>query len=560
VIVAAASGAAGADLVCDGVLANSGGAGDALVRFGDVQSARGMGVVADRFGSLWDRAGDGTLNRYAPDGRLLGQYRIAKGAGGRDLLTRVGDLLVIQIGAKLYTLPTNAAAGTEAKALRRDSECLSFGAFDGQVASATKEALFLVNPATDEAKQVARLKGVDQLELGPDGAVYAMVDGSIHKFVAGKEAEDGWPRKGPGERIQLLDGWWYGHGWHGTIRRFSADLEPAPGVVLGGASGSFIGHLDQDPELSNGRGLAKLGADLFAVSGMGGVLHLLRWSEPKQQMEIVRRIGAAPLAGGIGLDRDGRVWWYAGAWQWNDRPDTPMLCGVNGPDYPGIGQAVMLDGERMVAPGWLWGKPALYHGKLSGEVAIDRIETPCALKKGTTGSVVYDDEKKRVLLVVEKGGAAQALEIDPEGRYRGDLGPVALELVSPAKEWTSLAAKDKGTLLAAADGNVVELVRDGKGWKESRRWNSWGPGEAEKFGARIWITADAGRLWIADRERMRVLCFDLASGKPVATFGAVDAKGTDLKSLALPETVAAKETRVVVFDAGNQRLVKLRLP
>jgi len=549
-----------AKIVCDGVLANSGAAGDAVVRFGDVQSARGMGVVVDRFGSLWDRAGDATLNRYAPDGRLLGQYHLPKGAGQRDLLTRVGDLLVMQVGTKLYTLPIDARAGSEPRPLGRDSECLSFGSFDGQVASATKEAVFLVNPATGAAKEVVPLKGVDQVEVGPEGAVYAMADGTIHKFVGGKEVTGEWPRKGPGERIQLLDGWWYGHGWHGTIRRFSAAMEPAPGVVLGGASGSFIGHLDQNPELSNGRGMAKVGPNLYAVSGMGGILHLLEWNESKQQMRPVRRIGAAPPAGGIGLDRDGRVWWYAGAWQWNNPPDAPMLQGVNGPDYPGIGQAVMLDGDRMVAPGYLWGKPGFYHGKLSTEVAIDRIETPCALKKGTTGSAVYEDERKLVLLVVERGGAAQGFEIDAEGRYRGELGPVALKAAGPVKEWTSLAMSDKATLLAAADGHVLEMVRDGKDWKESRRWNSWGAGEGERFGPRVWLAADAGRLWAADRERHRVLCFELASGRLLASLGAVDKKGADLASLALPETVAACGRGAVVLDGGNQRLVKLRLP
>lgn len=174
--------------------------------------------------------------------------------------------------------------------------------------------------------------------------------------------------------------------------------------------------------------------------------------------------------------------------------------------------------------------------------------------------MVYEDGKRLVLLVVEKGGAAAAFEIDPEGRYRGEVGPVALKTAKPAETWTSLAMKDRATLLAAVDGNVVELVREGKDWKESRRWNAWGPAGTEKFGPHICIAADAGSLWVSDRERHRVLCFDLAAGKPVASFGAVDRKGADLESLARPETIAVCGSRAVVFDSENQRLVRLRLP
>ena len=53
-------------------------------------------------------------------------------------------------------------------------------------------------------------------------------------------------------------------------------MEPAPGVALGGSSGSFIGHLDQNADLFIGRGLAEIRDNLFAVSGAGGIPQLLR--------------------------------------------------------------------------------------------------------------------------------------------------------------------------------------------------------------------------------------------------------------------------------------------
>ena len=103
-------------LIADGVLGNSGEQGPSLVRFGS-EPARGLGVVVDQAGSLWDRAGQGVLNRYAADGRLTGHYRIAQSTDGHDQLTVVGDLLVLQLGNHLFTLPLSAASGSEATAL-----------------------------------------------------------------------------------------------------------------------------------------------------------------------------------------------------------------------------------------------------------------------------------------------------------------------------------------------------------------------------------------------------------------------------------------------------------
>jgi len=219
---------------------------------------------------------------------------------------------------------------------------------------------------------------------------------------------DGWPRGGPGERLQWLDGHVYGHGWHGTIRRFTADLEPSPGVVLGGASGSFIGHLDQSSELFNGRGMARLRDGLFAVSGLGGILHLMTWGDEKQQMTLVRRIGCVPACRGIGLDRQGNVWWYAGAWAWDDRPDTPLRFGVNPPEFPWAAQAVMLDNDNVVVPCYLWGRPTFYSGPLTKELRGQRLDKGCALTRDRVGSAVTRADGRLALLTSPRGRTATA--------------------------------------------------------------------------------------------------------------------------------------------------------
>ena len=538
-----------------GVLGNSGEQGKALIRFSD-KPARGIGVMCDRFGALWDRGGAGVLNRYTADGRLLGQYRIPDGTNNSDQIALVGDTLVLLIGGRLHSLGVTAAPGSEAKPLNIEARCISFAAYKGAIAAARGEEVILVDAATGAITPVVKLKDVDFIELGDDGAVYPMAQRKLHRFVAGKETE-GWPREVNGDRPQLIDGRWYAHAWHGTIRRYDTGLDPTPGVVLGGASGSFIGHLDQNGDLFCGRGMAQVREGMFALSGLACVLQLATWHGDRQQLEIVRRIGSVPNCRGIGLDRDGSVYHLCGAWDWTSAPDAPMRSGVNTPDD--FGQAVMLDGEVMVAPGYLWNKPAFYRGKLSGEVAIDRIEKDCALPRGTVGSAVWRDKDRWVLMAIEPGGKAFGFHIESDGRYRSDLGEIALKTATSVKEWTALAMQGADTLLAAGDGAVIEFGRDGAGWQERKRWSSWGTGADERFGARIHLSCDGTTLAVADGARQRVLCFAPTGGRPRAVFGRLDTVANDLTGMDSPATVAVNGQRVVVYDAGNQRLLKLEL-
>lgn len=568
-----------ATIVCDGVLGNSGEQGEVLVRFAS-KGASGMGVAYDRFGSLWDRAGRGRLARYAPDGRLLGQYGIPDGNDrNRDMVTVVGDTLVLRVGGRLYRLSVAAPSGTAAESMEIEAS-ISWASVKGRLACVEgKRRLCLLDPATGRREEVATLP-FDAgwwMDMGPDGAVY-VTDGSrhIHKIVNGREVREGWPKSAPGERPQLITSpegdFWFVHSWHGTIKRFDSDLQPAPGVVQGGASGSFIGHLAQNSELLNGRGMAYLRHRLYAVSGMGCVMHLLEWRSEVRRMEIVRRIGALWRVAGLGLDGKGRVFCVNGSWNWDDLPDAPQRFGMVA-DV--CGQVVTLENDHVVAPGLQYGNQGrVLHGTLDREVKVSgHGQAPLKkisrtwLQAGSLGSAVYRQGGKLVLLVVTPGGEARAFNIGSDGRYHGPRGTVALRTTSPVREWTTLAlvggAKDGGTLLGAADGHVIQMTRDGNDWGETRRWNSFGPGTAGRFGARIYIAADAspdgGRLWVADHERHRVCCLDLTAGKLIATFGATDEERTGLDGLSRPQAVAARGARAVVFDRGNQRLVKLRL-
>ncbi|MBI5832514.1 MAG: hypothetical protein HZB16_09440 [Armatimonadetes bacterium] len=554
-VVLGAAALQAATLHNDGILGNSGETGASLVRYGlgvAAPAAPGVGVVVDAQGALWSRGGSGVLNRYALDGRLLGQYRIPGQAGSwndNDLLTSVGGLLVLKQGDRVLTLDPKAEPGAEMKLLEPRATRISFGSRDGWLAAANRRELFLLQPASGATRPLGTLAGDPPwLEMGPDGTVYPVVDWKLQKWVDGKLV-DGQSRACPGERPQLLDGDWFGHAWHGTIRRFDAELNPVPGVVLGGASGSFIGHLDQNTEIENGRGLVRIRPDLYAVSGMGGLIHLLAWQPAERQFTIVRRIGGIPVCRGLGLDRQGNVWWRSGSWKPSAAPDAPLLLQVNAPEAEGVGQVVMRDDDTMLAVGRLWGQPCFYYGALSGEVRADRIDKDCPLAKDPVGSALSRQGDRDVLLVVDPTGAARGYHIN--GGYRGDLGPVTLKLTTPGRDWTSLAMAGPDTLLAAVDGQIVQFARDGAGWAEQSRTTA--------YGGRIWIAVDAGRLWVADREHHVVRCLNLADRTPLAQFGTPGQAGTGLDALTAPEAIAARGERAVVFDAGNQRLVRLGL-
>jgi hypothetical protein len=560
VIGASAAGLRAEGIVCDGILGNSGEQGATLVRFAGAP-ASGMGIVCDRSGSLWDRGGE-ALNRYAADGRLLASFPLPKAPVDRnsDTISLLGDTLVLRLGGRLHAVSCDAPAGAEIRPLGIAADKLSFSAHDGWLAASEGPEVFLVN-AAGATKRVTTLEhNPEAVEIGPDGVVYVSLKWKMYRVGPGAAAGLEPAGASPGERPQALDGYWYGTSWHSTLRRFDSDLQPAPGVVLGGNSGAFIGHVAEQSEIVNGRGLARLRPDLFAVSGFGGIMHLLAWKSAEQRFEPIRRIGPLPACAALGLDPEGRVWCGSGQWHWTDGPASPQRLGI--PPLEAVsGLGTRPDGA-LCGFGFQWGRPALLFGTLDKELRVRRIESQTALPKEAVAVAVTDVDNRRALLVLSADGRAFAAEVNADGSFKSDIGPVQLAAARPVSAWTSLAAGGPDTLLAAGDGFVIQFGRDGRNWKEEQRWNTFAQGEAagnDTFGSAIRLAADAGRLWVSDTARSRVLCFELATGKLLGSFGAVDSPGDDLSRLSGPTTLAACGDRAVVYDGGNQRLMKLRL-
>ena len=549
-------------LVFEGVLGNSGEQGATLLKRleGPNSRAIGMGVVCDKNGALWDRTTSGVLSRLAPDGRILGQYSLPQDyEHDLDHLTLVGnDLVILLAGAGLFTLPIDAAPGSAVRPLNvAGIRAISSGAHDGKLAALDKTGrLLLLRVADGSVEPIGSVPDAFTLEMAPDGAIYIPRNWRLFKYVQGREVmDDGWPRKITA--AQLVGGNWFNYTYHNTVVRYSADFQPAPGVVLGGASGSFLGFLEGNNEAYLPRGLALLAPDLYAMSATSGILHIVRWLPEKKRFEIVRRIGSMASCGGLALDRAGNVRCGLGCWRWDDLPDAPQRFSsdwLNGPAMTGNDNLISFVQHGHVNSVIRWGPvnsiPTLRTSRFVPRIdVLDKLAGAATYRRGNDYSV----------LALNPSGKGQIFRIGPNGEFAA-VGPrAALQAKTPVKEWTALARRDDALLLAAADGRVFELVPDGDNWKETRAWSSWGAKKEQKFGSRIALAADDKRLWVADQERHRVLCFSSDGKKLLASFGQTDRPGDDLEHLNAPTAIAARGDRAVVYDSANQRLMKLRI-
>lgn len=550
-----------AELVPDGVLGNSGGQGATLLRHGD-GPARSLGPAVDRWGCLWDRAGKATVIRCTVDGRMLASYRIPdREHHYTDRCVIAGDRLVMLLRNELWSIALDAAPGSEAVPLKQQADTLAPTALRGRVLIGDAQGLAWLDPASGAREPAGPgFKELGDLDVAPDGTIYAIASWKVHAVRDGKALEGGWPKASPGEKPQLVEGHWYSHAWHSTVKRHDANLAPAPGVVLGGNSGSFIGHVDENPDIINARGIRHLDDGDWAVGNHMGGISLLAWDGAKRQFAITRRIGALPRVSALAVDGQGRVSLGVGWWAWSDTPDAPMR---EGPGVSGgqIFQLAPLGGGRFASFGVQYGnQPRVVSGGAEQWRFSASQEQGITVAKDTAGVAAIPGKDGFTLLSVTVDGKTNAIAVDRDGRFRGKLEGAGLRAAEPApKAWTSLAIDRQGDLLAAADGHILVLKREGDSWSEQRRWRSWGDGAADSFGAAIWIHSDEGRLWVADRDRHRVLCFDQTTGKPIATFGVGDQRGDDAGHLDGPRLIAASGQRCVVHDAGNQRLVKLNL-
>lgn len=553
--------ASAGSLSVEGVLANSGEQGKTLARFGDGKGERGIGVVYDDNGSLWAGGRSGEVIRYTVDGRQLAAYKTPDFGAPHEIdrVMRCGDALLLKLNKKLYVLPFDAAPGSAAKPLNVEASKLSFGTHDGWAAAALESRVFWVN-AKGETRDIGNAPGpVRDLDVGPDGEVYLRTDDMMRTRTVIKLSQPEPPYSAPGFRIQWLNGSWFGHDWHGTIRRFNRSLEPDPGVVLGGNSGSFLGYVPGNYELSNCTGMAWLGGNQYAAAGISGVLHLIVWDPQAKRFEISRRIGPLKNCLAVALDGKGRIWFLGGVLQWHDSPDAPLQHGVPGAGAEsGAGPfaAAVLPGDAFVAAGANErGGGTFYSGMMDGPA--DRPGSDLIQKDFVAGALIHWNKRTAFAMVNAEGKGVAMYVSSTNGRLQNQAGEIVLQGTTPIQKLTSLTSDGINRLWAAADGQIIEFVQDADQWKERKRWKQWNTPAAGTLGEEAHLSFSQDRLWVADTTNHRVLVFDAESRALLAQVGTAGKPGNDLSSFNAPRALSANGDRAVVFDSENQRLVKL---
>ena len=542
----------------EGVLGNSGEL-DKPVTFGSMKrETRGLGVAFDAArGVLYDRAGSGTLNAYALDGRLLAQYVLPTKEDPRDRMTVCGKRLVLLLGGQLFKMRLSAPEGAAVEKMAvslADPEVLSSSARDGRVAVRTKAGqVVLANPADDTLTPFGDAPGshCNGMDWDDKGKFFLVFGKEANTLEDGKLVSNSlWPKRFIGDRESGIDcatrlgAYWFGSAYHGTIKRFTAGFEPAPGVILGGASGHFIGHVPCNYDVDLARGICAVSPGLFAIGGLYGVVQLAEWQPENKGLHLLRRIGALPPPGGVALDSRGRVLARQNIWNWKDDALAPAeVSNV----FKLIAPCAHMDANTVVGLADVYGKVSVAMGCFGEDEMfcsrLDKLDIP----NDVVGVALYREQKGGKggwrFLVLGASGQAKVHEIAEDRRnpWRRDLGEVKLQVLTPVRAYTSVTMKDPETLLAAADGQLIEFGRDGANWTETGRWS-------DGFGKMVRVSVSGGWLAVADAEHNRVAVYAAAGHRRLAE-----------KGVNKPTEIAVNGSFLVAYDSVGQRLMKYRV-
>ncbi|MFT5469510.1 MAG: sugar lactone lactonase YvrE [Verrucomicrobiales bacterium] len=536
------SAAHAAELSFEGVIANSGDSGETLATFSE-KPACGIGPVLDADNTIWERGGSTQLNHYALDGRLLATFELPDFNNKlRDQMTLAGQHLLFLFGKDLYRLSIEAEPGTKAERIEGNAEVLSSSAFLRRVAIFDAGEVLWLDGETGARTSIVKTEAqLRQLFVDEDGVVFGFANEGVFAWKDGKPLA-GYPRSFGGARVQKIGDFWYSHGYHGTIHRYNAQFDPDPGVVLGGASGSFIGYLPRSVDIEHGAGLVHVRDDLFAVSGTKGVVQLLQWQEAETQFKVVRRIGPMHGLTALALDASGAIWTPKGSLRWANSSETPFTLGDVEPYH--TTQPVVLGGKTVCFLKNHYGNTQKSHGPFIDESGWAHLESRGIRGGFTLSETIYastaftNSQGQLRLLATEPDGKAMEFSLSADGH----IGDNAAAVTLPGLESCTSLAWFAEHLLAADRGAVVVLRQSENGWQEVKR--------IDGFGDEIFIHSDGKRFVVSDAANGRVQLFDSLEKEAVLA---------SFESLVEPKMVAVSGDRVIVLEAGKQRLVKLQL-
>lgn len=600
-----------------GVLGNSGVAGPTLVRINTAlkrQDGSGLnsGAYVDPDARLWLSGGD-AINCLSFEGRLRKRYPLTPAGSRIDTSAFAVSEGVLYLFGHLPKPDPKTRSDVALFALRMngaDSAVEPVAAFDefaswrsGLLCPTPRDGKLLYAYAGEAAKdrparivismfdprnraKTVLLEMPGQwpagLAIAPDGQAFYL-GGSFGKYVGANhhhpnvceivkltwDGKELWRRvclDTPAEPTQFRgivscagDGIW-DPAWYGFLARFDRNGKTAPGKI---ASWDMripyvtqVVDVRRHMDLFAPRGISETLDPLLLSTNSPEQAYLAVWDDGANSLVLETRLGALPGLGSVALSAAG--WVNAGGlwWKFDDAANAAPsfanhTAGVSPGAWRGDWVCALTTGDKPLP---VTGRPAF--GRQSAQVAHD-MAAPFKQVRG---------------FAVEAGKSGvepwvYATEGDTKLIWRSKMEP---RLWAPRKEWKALtitgitepgdiAALDDGSLVVVDGSAIMRLDVKGDTLSERSRLSHWGNAPQQRWGEKLRLAADGGRILVSDTDRHRVVLVDAASFKPVAEFGTPDRAGAGEDQFASPGSVALAGDRAVVADTGNQRIVKLRI-
>jgi len=592
-----------------GVVGNSGAEGAAIVRTSVARS--GGGVVIDASGKIFTGGGDRIL-ALGPDGKRLWETPLPQkdwvlggptfAIGGKFLYFIAGTPLPYQGIENLLTCPwtlvepnlcrTEMTPDAKAEVVWarerfvwdpvwvRQEISLSASpkgdkAYLGYGTSWNREgkfAVFEIGPGGIPSPLFeADVKG-GRMSVDEDGNFFLGGDGQVRKVDrTGKPVAGFVPVALPGlgsaptsfrGAVMLTAGCLWDGGHYGFLGRFTRDFKPAPGLVAQWAHAlSWVAQVADGPD-----------GTLYVKSN--DALYVCKLVDNK--LVLVRRFGSLPRVLGLVVTPEGRL--GAGAdtnsgLLWFDfAADSPAAAPVRC-EYPGPLTPVFADRQFGLVgyglqPGWL----TRDHRPLPKDLCLLRFGAePFKPDRQESQSVVQGRVESLPVTATRAGTYYFTADVSGMQVLRAPLGapcaftPVLGIEATAGHRVTSLAGLGGSHLVVALGGRLcVFEVRAAGTLKDAWEMTVFADGPEGAFGPELYVAASGARLLVADTQRHRVLVFAFGDSvgqapKLVAQFGQTDRDGDDRGHLRLPTLISLAGEKAVVYDSGNQRIVKLRV-
>ncbi len=356
-----------------------------------------------------------------------------------------------------------------------------------------------------------------------------------------------------GSVILTKDRIWDG-GHYGFVGTFTREMKSYPGVVSQWNNALF--RVTQIADAPNGNYYIKSTDALYLTALID------------DKLVLKRRFGSIPYLYCLGITPQG----YIGAgndnstgMMWfdfvNNDPSAPPVR----TEYPGTTCQGYNDGQGNIIsyginPGYvsLEYKPqqsGITQLKMKPEPFTDRANHAETVKSGTFDGriVAVAPVTKYIFAIDSRNNRIVKSTVTDQCIF----SPVTD--VIPAGIINSITST--GTLLMLAIGNSVHSFTVDKDGKMSLAWvlNSTGK---DNFGDTLYLSADGGYLLISDTKHQRILSYSMTLSeipKFISQLGITDISGGDVGLFNAPTLVSINGGKGVVYDSGNQRVVKIRL-